>query len=93
MFYEVQTSYKQKIMMTDQPSKGWYLLKEAGLLQYIFPVLLQLEGAETLDGIGHKDNFSHTLQVLDNVAATSNDLWLRWAALLHDIAKPKTKKF
>ncbi len=87
------TDELQKIMMTDQPSKGWYLLKEAGLLQYIFPVLLQLEGAETLDGIGHKDNFSHTLQVLDNVAATSNDLWLRWAALLHDIAKPKTKKF
>ena len=87
------TEELQKIMMTDRPSKGWYLLKEAGLLKFIFPVLLQLEGAETLDGIGHKDNFSHTLQVLDNVAATSNDLWLRWAALLHDIAKPKTKKF
>ncbi|MCX6211580.1 MAG: HD domain-containing protein [Bacteroidetes bacterium] len=87
------TDELQKIMMTDKPSKGWYLLKEAGLLQYIFPVLLQLEGAETLDGIGHKDNFSHTLQVLDNLAATSDDLWLRWAALLHDIAKPKTKKF
>ena len=87
------TDELQKIMMTDKPSKGWYLLKEAGLLQYIFPLLLQLEGAETLDGIGHKDNFSHTLQVLDNLAATSDDLWLRWAALLHDIAKPKTKKF
>jgi putative nucleotidyltransferase with HDIG domain len=87
------TDELQKIMMTNIPSKGWYLLKEAGLLKHIFPVLLQLEGAETLDGIGHKDNFSHTLQVLDNVAATSDDVWLRWAALLHDIAKPKTKKF
>lgn len=87
------TDELQKIMMTKKPSKGWYLLKEAGLLDYIFPVLLQLEGAETLDGIGHKDNFSHTLQVLDNVAAQSDDIWLRWAALLHDIAKPKTKRF
>jgi len=87
------TDELQKIMMTKTPSTGWYLLKEAGLLQHIFPLLLQLEGAETLDGIGHKDNFSHTLQVLDNVANTSNDIWLRWAALLHDIAKPKTKRF
>ncbi|MCX6331465.1 MAG: HD domain-containing protein [Bacteroidetes bacterium] len=87
------TDELQKIMMTPIPSKGWYLLKEAGLLEYIFPTFLQLEGAETLDGIGHKDNFSHTLQVLDNVAAHSNDIWLRWAAVLHDIAKPKTKKF
>jgi len=87
------TDELQKIMRTPIPSKGWYLLKEAGLLQYIFPIFLQLEGAETLDGIGHKDNFSHTLQVLDNVAANSNDIWLRWAAVLHDIAKPKTKKF
>jgi putative nucleotidyltransferase with HDIG domain len=87
------TDELQKIMMTPKPSKGWYLLRDAGLLQAIFPLLLQLEGAETLDGIGHKDNFSHTLQVLDNVAANSNDIWLRWAALLHDIAKPKTKRF
>jgi len=87
------TDELQKIMMTAKPSKGWYLLKDAGLLEFIFPVLLQLEGAETLDGIGHKDNFSHTLQVLDNVAAQSDDIWLRWAALLHDIAKPKTKRF
>ena len=87
------TDELQKIMMTNTPSKGWYLLKEAGLLHHIFPLLLQLEGAETLDGIGHKDNFSHTLQVLDNVAKTSDDIWLRWAALLHDIAKPKTKRF
>jgi len=87
------TDELQKIMMTPKPSEGWYLLRDAGLLQEIFPLLLQLEGAETLDGIGHKDNFSHTLQVLDNVAANSNDIWLRWAALLHDIAKPKTKRF
>ena len=87
------TDELQKIMMTPKPSEGWYLLRDAGLLQEIFPLLLQLEGAETLDGIGHKDNFSHTLQVLDNVAANSNDMWLRWAALLHDIAKPKTKRF
>lgn len=87
------TDELQKIMMTKTPSKGWYLLKESGLLQYIFPILLQLQGAETMDGIGHKDNFSHTLQVVDNVAKTSDDVWLRWAALLHDIAKPKTKKF
>ena len=87
------TDELQKIMNTPVPSKGWYLLKEAGLLQFIFPQFLQLEGAETLDGIGHKDNFSHTLQVLDNVAANSNDIWLRWAAVLHDIAKPRTKKF
>lgn len=87
------TDELQKIMMTEVPSKGWYLLKEAGILKHIFPLLLQLEGAETLDGIGHKDNFSHTLQVLDNIASTTNDVWLRWAALLHDIAKPKTKRF
>jgi poly(A) polymerase len=87
------TDELQKIMNTPVPSKGWYLLKDAGLLPYIFPQFLQLEGAETLDGIGHKDNFSHTLQVLDNVAANSNDIWLRWAAVLHDIAKPRTKKF
>jgi putative nucleotidyltransferase with HDIG domain len=87
------TDELQKIMMTAKPSKGWYLLKDAGLLEHIFPLLLQLEGAETLDGIGHKDNFSHTLQVLDNVAVQSDDIWLRWAALLHDIAKPKTKRF
>jgi len=87
------TDELQKIMMTSKPSIGWYMLRQSGLLDYIFPLLLQLEGAETLDGIGHKDNFSHTLQVLDNVAAQSRDIWLRWAALLHDIAKPKTKRF
>lgn len=87
------TDELQKIMKSKQPSKGWYLLKEAGLLAHIFPILLKLEGAETLDGIGHKDNFSHTLQVLDNIAEHTDDVWLRWAALLHDIAKPNTKRF
>lgn len=87
------TDELQKIMKSKQPSKGWYLLKEAGLLAHIFPILLKLEGAETLDGIGHKDNFSHTLQVLDNIAENTDDIWLRWAALLHDIAKPNTKRF
>jgi len=87
------TDELQKIMKSQQPSKGWYLLRDAGLLAQIFPVLLKLEGAETLDGIGHKDNFSHTLQVLDNLAVNTDDIWLRWAALLHDIAKPNTKRF
>ena len=87
------TDELQKIMKSKQPSKGWYLLRDAGLLAQIFPVLLKLEGAETLDGIGHKDNFSHTLQVLDNISEHTDDVWLRWAALLHDIAKPNTKRF
>lgn len=87
------TEELHKIMQSKQPSKGWYLLRDAGILAHIFPILLKLEGAETLDGIGHKDNFSHTLQVLDNIALQTEDVWLRWAALLHDIAKPNTKKF
>jgi putative nucleotidyltransferase with HDIG domain len=87
------TDELQKIMMTEKPSVGWNLLKDAGILSFIFPLLLELEGAEIQEGIGHKENFSHTLQVLDNVAMQSDDVWLRWAALLHDIAKPKTKRF
>lgn len=87
------TDELNKIMLSDKPSVGWYLLRESGLLQLIFPLLLELQGAEYIDGIGHKDNFSHTLQVLDNIAQHTNDLWLRWAALLHDIAKPATKRF
>ena len=83
----------QKIMMSTIPSIGWKLLDQTHLLSYIFPRLLDLKGAVFIDGKGHKDNFTHTLQVLDNVAIVSNDLWLRWAALLHDIAKPATKKF
>ena len=87
------TDELNKIMLTAKPSAGWHLLQLSGLLQYIFPQLLALQGAEYIDGIGHKDNFTHTLQVLDNIAAHTDDLWLRWAALLHDIAKPATKRF
>ncbi|MEO8069582.1 MAG: HD domain-containing protein [Flavobacteriales bacterium] len=82
-----------KIIMTQVPSEGFLLLRDSGLLVRFFPEFLELQGAEEKFGIGHKDNFYHTLQVLDNVCAKSNDLWLRWAAILHDIAKPKTKRF
>ena len=87
------TDELNKIMLAAKPSTGWFLLRESNLLQFIFPLLLDLQGAEYIDGIGHKDNFTHTLQVLDNISAHTNDLWLRWAALLHDIAKPATKRF
>jgi poly(A) polymerase len=69
------------------------MLDETGLLQIIFPDLVALKGTESIDGKGHKDNFYHTLEVLDNVSANTQNLWLRWAAILHDIAKPCTKKF
>lgn len=75
------------------PSKGFKLMDETGLLQIIFPEFCALKGSETIDGKGHKDNFHHTLAVLDNVATQSDNLWLRWSAILHDIAKPVTKKF
>jgi len=83
----------QKIMASKQPSRGWYLLDESGLLAYILPELLLLKGTEVINGCGHKDNFKHTLQVLDNVCLKTENIWLRWAALLHDIAKANTKKF
>ena len=82
-----------KIVMTKKPSIGLDLLYKSGLLKIIFPQMVLLAGAEYIDGKGHKDNFYHTLQVLDNIAPHTNDLWLRWAAILHDIAKPATKKF
>jgi putative nucleotidyltransferase with HDIG domain len=82
-----------KIILSPTPSYGFKLLYHAGILAIIFPEMVELQGVENIDGKGHKDNFYHTLQVLDNVSQHTNDLWLRWAAILHDIAKPATKKF
>jgi poly(A) polymerase len=82
-----------KILLSLRPSEGIVLLSHTGLLKLIFPELEQLHGVEIIEKKGHKDNFYHTLQVLDKVALKSDNLWLRWAALLHDIAKPVTKKF
>jgi poly(A) polymerase len=82
-----------KIVLSKQPSVGFDLLFKSGLLKLFFPQMVALAGAEYIDGKGHKDNFYHTLQVLDNIAEHTNDLWLRWAAILHDIAKPATKRF
>lgn len=82
-----------KIMKSSNPSRGWRLLDECGLLPLILPELSAMKGVDTVRGRGHKDNFSHTLEVLDNVASASDDVWLRWGALLHDIAKPVTKRW
>jgi len=82
-----------KIVDSPIPSVGFDLLYQSGLLHIIFPQMVDLAGAEYKDGIGHKDNFYHTLKVLDNTAERSNDTWLRWAAILHDIAKPATKRW
>ncbi|WP_025764577.1 CCA tRNA nucleotidyltransferase [Dyadobacter tibetensis] len=82
-----------KIILSKTPSYGFKLLYHSGILGIIFPEMIDLQGVENIDGKGHKDNFYHTLQVLDNVSEVSDDLWLRWAAILHDIAKPATKKF
>jgi poly(A) polymerase len=82
-----------KIILAPRPSYGFRLLDKTGLLEIIFPQFVALKGAETVEGRGHKDNFEHTLGVLDNLAEKTNDLWLRWAAVLHDIAKPLTKRY
>jgi len=87
------TDELNKIILAPKPSIGFDLLYKSGLLQLIFPPMVELAGAEYKDGMGHKDNFYHTLQVLDNLSANTPDLWLRWAAILHDIAKPATKRF
>ncbi len=87
------TDELNKIMLSRKPSVGFLLLDKTGLLPLIFPDLALLKGVESVDGRGHKDNFMHTLTVLDSVAEVSDNLWLRWAALLHDIGKPRTKRY
>lgn len=82
-----------KIMATKKPSRGFDMLLKTGLLELIMPWLVKLKGVDVIDGRGHKDNFFHTMEVLDNVAVNSNNIWLRWSALLHDIGKPMVKKF
>ena len=82
-----------KIILANKPSYGFLLLEKAGLLEIIFPQFVALKGDETVDGKGHKDNFYHTLQVLDSLSEYTDNIWLRWAAILHDIAKPLTRRY
>lgn len=86
------TDELNKIILSKQPSTGFKLLFETGLLELVFPEMDELEGVDIIQGMGHKDNLWHTLKVLDNLSANSTNLWLRWAAILHDIAKPPTKR-
>ncbi len=83
----------QKIIMSDRPSVGLLLMEQSGLLEIILPEIQAMKGVESIKGRAHKDNLLHTLQVMDNVAMKSENVWLRWAALLHDVAKPVTKRF
>ncbi len=87
------TAETEKIIMSQRPSRGFFLFDKTGLLELVYPDLYRLKGVEKRGGRAHKDNFVHTLKVLDNVAAAGGDEWLRWAALLHDIAKPRTKSW
>ena len=87
------TDEMNKIILSSQPSVGFNLLHDTNILNIIFPELLALEGVRTIDNNSHKDNFYHTLQVLDNISLFTDDLWLRWAAILHDIGKPATQRY
>ncbi len=82
-----------KLILSPNPGYGFNMMFHSGVLKFVFPEMVRLHGVKTIEGKGHKDNFFHTLKVLDNVAKVSEDLWLRWAAILHDIAKPKTQRF
>lgn len=87
------TDELNKMILSPSPGYGFNLMFHAGVLEHVFPQMVKLHGVKKIDGKGHKDNFFHTLKVLDNVAERSDSLWLRWAAILHDIAKPKTQRF